>query len=99
MGRRARYRCGVARRVLFDDADFAMMRGILTSLTFISTVLFPWPLTVLLALAISLFEPLVPLAAGLFADTLYHAPQSGHCRSSLSTGRWRLQSPSSCGVG
>ena len=56
---------------------FAMMRGILTLLTFISTVLFPWPLTVLLALAVSLFEPLVPLAAGLFADTLYYAPQSG----------------------
>ncbi len=54
-----------------------MMRGILTSLTFISTVLFPWPLTVLLTLAVSLFEPLVPLAAGLFADTLYYAPQSG----------------------
>lgn len=53
------------------------MRGILTLLTFISTVLFPWPLTVLLALAVSLFEPLVPLAAGLFADTLYYVPQSG----------------------
>lgn len=54
-----------------------MMRGIFTFLTFISTVLSPWPLTVLLALAVSLFEPLVPLAAGLFADTLYYAPQSG----------------------
>lgn len=53
-----------------------MMRGILTPLTFISIVLFPWPLTVLLTLAVSLFEPLVPLAAGLFADTLYYAPQS-----------------------
>ncbi len=51
-----------------------MMRGILTALTFISTVLFPWPLTVLLALSVSFFEPLVPLATGLFADTLYYAP-------------------------
>ncbi len=54
-----------------------MTRGILTSLTFISTVLFPWPLSVLLALCASLFEPLVPLAAGLFADTLYYVPQAG----------------------
>ena len=54
-----------------------MMRGILTFLTFISTVLFPWPLTVILALFGSLFEPLMPLAAGIFADTLYYAPQSG----------------------
>lgn len=54
-----------------------MMRGILSLLTFISIVLFPWPMSVLLALAVSLFEPLVPLAAGLFADTLYYAPRSG----------------------
>lgn len=54
-----------------------MMRGICTLLTFISIVLFPWPMSVLLALVISLFEPLVPLAAGLFADTLYYTPQSG----------------------
>ena len=54
-----------------------MTRGLLTLLTFVSTVFFPWPLTVLLALGLSLFEPLVPLAAGIFADTLYYAPQAG----------------------
>jgi len=51
--------------------------GILTVSTFVSAVLFPWPLTALLALVASFFEPLVPLAAGLFADTLYYAPQAG----------------------
>jgi len=54
-----------------------MIRGALTLLTFVSTVIFPWPLSVLLALAASLFEPLVPLAAGLFMDTLYYTPQAG----------------------
>lgn len=51
--------------------------GLLTVSTFVSVVLFPWPFTALLALATSLSEPLVPLAAGLFADTLYYAPQAG----------------------
>ncbi len=53
------------------------MRGILTLITFISTVLFPWPLTAILALGTSIFEPLVPLSIGLFADILYYVPQSG----------------------
>ncbi|MDO8593391.1 MAG: hypothetical protein Q7R59_00635 [bacterium] len=53
-----------------------MMRGTLTILSFVSAVLFPWPFTALLALAASFTEPLVPLAAGLFADTLYYAPQA-----------------------
>lgn len=51
--------------------------GILTIATFISVLLFPWPLSVLLAVATSFFEPLVPFAAGVFADTLYWAPQAG----------------------
>ena len=54
-----------------------MIRGILTLLTFISTILLPWPLTALFALAAAVSEPFVPLAAGLFADTLYFVPQSG----------------------
>lgn len=53
-----------------------MMRGILTISTLASAILFPWPLTALLALAAVPFEPLVPLAAGLFVDTLYYAPQA-----------------------
>ena len=52
------------------------MRGVLTLLTFVSVVLFPWPCTVLLVLAGAYTEPLVPLAVGLFADTLYYAPQA-----------------------
>jgi hypothetical protein len=55
----------------------AMMRGLLTMGTFISVVLFPWPLTVLFALVSACFEPLVPLAVGLFADTLYYLPREG----------------------
>ncbi len=54
-----------------------MMRGLFTLIAFISTVLFPWPLTVLLTLGVSLYEPLVPLAIGIFADTLYYTPQVG----------------------
>lgn len=51
--------------------------GILAISTMISVILFPWPFSVFLALVASLFEPLVPLAAGLFADTLYYVPGSG----------------------
>jgi len=53
-----------------------MMRGILACSTLVSVIAFPWPLTVLLALAASLTEPLIPLAAGLLADTLYYAPHA-----------------------
>ena len=53
-----------------------MMRAVFALAPFLSAIFFPWPLTALLALAASFFEPLVPLAAGLFADTLYFAPQS-----------------------
>lgn len=51
--------------------------GILTISSFVSALLFPWPLTVLLALVASFFEPLVPLAVGIFADSLYYAPHAG----------------------
>ena len=52
-----------------------MTQGILTIVTFISAVVFPWPLTVFLALISSFVEPLVPLAVGIFLDTLYYVPQ------------------------
>ncbi len=51
--------------------------GLLTLSTFVSVILFPWPLSVLLAIVASFFEPLVPIAAGIFADTLYWAPRTG----------------------
>ena len=47
----------------------------LTFLVFISVVLFPWPLTAILVLASSLSVPLLPLAIGIFADTLYYTPR------------------------
>jgi hypothetical protein len=59
------------------DVDLAMMRGVLALSTFVSAILFPWPLTALLALVASVSEPLIPLAAGLFVDTLYYAPHAG----------------------
>lgn len=42
---------------------------------FFSVILFPWPLTAGLALLLAPFEPLVPLAIGIFADTLYYSHQ------------------------
>ena len=58
------------------DLYSVMMRGILTLGTLVSVIFFPWPLAALLALASSLLEPLLPLAAGIFADTLYYAPHA-----------------------
>lgn len=55
-----------------------MIHGLLTLLAFVSAVFFPWPLTALVALIAAAGEPLVPLAVGLFADTLYYAPSSSH---------------------
>ena len=54
-----------------------MQSGLLTLLTFVSAIFFPWPLTAFLAVVVSFFEPLVPFAVGVFADTLYYAPQAG----------------------
>ena len=51
-----------------------MMRKIGTLLTFLSVMFFPWPLTAGIALGVAAYEPLVPFAAGLFADTLYYIP-------------------------
>lgn len=54
-----------------------MMRRVGVIATFISAMVFPWPLTAVLACALALSEPLVPLAAGLFTDTLYYSPEGG----------------------
>ncbi len=50
--------------------------GTLTVLSFISVVFFPWPLTAVLVIASSLSVPLLPLAVGMFFDTLYYTPQA-----------------------
>lgn len=50
-----------------------MTRKATIILTFVSTVLFPWPLTACLALALAPFEPLIPLAVGIVMDTLYYS--------------------------
>lgn len=54
-----------------------MMRALATLFTFVSIIFLPWPVTVLIATISAFLEPFVPLAAGIFADTLYYTPQSG----------------------
>ncbi len=54
-----------------------MIRGVLSALTVLSLVVFPWLYTVGLALITAAYEPLVPLAVGILADTLYYVPHSG----------------------
>lgn len=52
-----------------------MMRRVGIIATFISAMLFPWPLTAFLACILAFVEPLIPLAVGVFVDTLYYSPQ------------------------
>lgn len=52
------------------------MRQVGIIITFISVMLFPWPLWASLTLVLSAFEPLVALAIGIFADTLYYTPDA-----------------------
>jgi hypothetical protein len=54
-----------------------MIRKIFTILPFAAALFFPWPLTAVLALGVAVYEPLIPLAVGLFADTLYYSPYGG----------------------
>jgi len=54
-----------------------MMRGMFTLATLASVIFFPWPFSAVLAFASASLEPLVPLAAGLLADTLYYTPYAG----------------------
>lgn len=54
-----------------------MSRGIFTMFALVSVVLFPWPLTVLVAVAAALYVPLLPLSIGIFSDTLYYTPAAG----------------------
>lgn len=51
--------------------------ALLTLSTLLSVIFFPWPLSALLACITVFFEPLVPLAAALFVDTLYYIPSAG----------------------
>lgn len=53
-----------------------MTRTILSSLTLVSLVVFPWPSTVFLAVASSFVEPLLPFGIGLLADAFYYAPHA-----------------------
>ncbi len=50
-----------------------MIATLLTILAVVSAFLFPWPLTLVLALISAISEPLVPLAVGMLIDTLYYS--------------------------
>jgi hypothetical protein len=50
-----------------------MTRSAATAAAFVSAIAFPWPATVALALGVALFEPLVPLAVGIFVDALRYS--------------------------
>lgn len=52
-------------------------RAALTLSTLASVAFLPWPFAALLALSGAVIEPLLPLSAGLLADTLYYAPRWG----------------------
>lgn len=54
-----------------------MIGGLLTVVTLAALFVLPWVATALLALATAWYEPLVPLAVGLLADTLYYVPHEG----------------------
>lgn len=54
-----------------------MIRSVGILATFFSAIFFPWPFTAFLALIVAFFEPWIPLAAGLFIDTLYYLPHTG----------------------
>ncbi len=49
------------------------MRILITLIAFVSVILFPWQFTAFLVLVSSFFVPLLPLAIGIFADTLYYS--------------------------
>lgn len=72
MGYGARY----GRGAFVRNFHAPMIRGILTLFVFVSIIFFPWPLAAAFVLVSSLFLPLLPLAAGIFADTLYYTPQA-----------------------
>jgi len=50
------------------------INNFLSFFVFVSIIFFPWPIAAALALFSSLSIPLLPLAAGIFADTLYYSP-------------------------
>ena len=52
------------------------MRGVITLAMFVSIIIFPWPFSAALAFVAAFSEPLIPLAAGIFADTLFFVPHA-----------------------
>jgi hypothetical protein len=52
-----------------------MSSALYTIFGFLSVIVFPWPFWVVIAVLLSAVDPLLPLALGLFADTLYYVPE------------------------
>lgn len=53
------------------------MRGWLVCMSLFSALFFPWPFTTFVAVLCVGYEPFIPLATGLFIDTLYYTPSLG----------------------
>jgi len=53
-----------------------MIRVAAIVLSFLSAIFFPWHITVALALGLAYWEPLVPLAVGIFIDSLHYTPHA-----------------------
>ena len=53
-----------------------MIRIFITILTLTAVLFLPWQFSAAIALVSSPFIPLLPLAAGLFADTLYYSSKT-----------------------
>lgn len=49
-----------------------MRAAIFICAPFLSLLFFPWPAAVVLSLIAAWYEPLIPFAAGIFADALYY---------------------------
>ncbi len=58
------------------STSLGIFDGLLVLLAFVGVILFPWPLVVAIMLAGAFFVPFLPLAMGIFADTLYYAPHA-----------------------
>lgn len=53
-----------------------MMRYILLAFSFLSVFWFPYPVTLILAFAASLFFPWAAVVVGLLSDLLYYSPKA-----------------------
>ena len=58
------------------STGLSIFDALLVLIAFVGVVSFPWPLAAAIALVGSFTVPFLPLAAGIFAEALYHAPHA-----------------------